>query len=73
MSGTEDKAKRKSHEIKGKGKGKVGKLTWEGEAIETHSSMPLWRTGADGSATFKAALCERHTGKPQHSVQQRHR
>ena len=35
MSGTEDKAKRKSHEIKGKGK--VGKLTWEGEAIETHS------------------------------------
>ena len=70
MSGTEDKAKRKSHEIKGKGE--VGKLTWEGEAIATNSSMPLWRIGADGSATFKAAPCERRTGKPQHSVQQRH-
>jgi len=34
-SGTEDKTKGKSHEIKGKEE--VGKLTWEGEAIETYS------------------------------------
>ena len=51
------------------GKGKRFALLFSAPVLK-QTRIHFW-IGMDVSATFKTALCERRTGKPQHSVQRR--